>query len=168
MTSSPHILRGFLWGSREPESHRSTGVFLALVFDIALDGGFVEPNGGDKVPDAPDAAVEVHLPDEFEALFDSDARFDLEGLHDGSHRQVGWDLDLKVDMIIVHVGRVDVERRGLFDDGVTGGKKFTLYIVFEIFASVARTPDEVVLSLVDRVVETAGSHGTSLAREYPC
>ena len=89
-------------------------------------------------------------------------------MHDGSHRQVGWDLDLKGDMIIVHVGRVDVERRVLFDDGVTGGKKFTLYIVFEIFASVARTPDEVVLSLVDRVVETAGSHGTSLAREYPC
>ena len=95
-------------------------VLFPLVLDIPLDTCLIEADGGDKVSDAPYAAVEIDVPDEFEAFLDSDARFDLEGLHDGSNGEVRGYFNLEVDMVFIGVERVYVERRILFHYCIAG------------------------------------------------
>ncbi len=71
-------------GMRTSEQSGALWSFLfALPFDVAFDLLFVEPHGGRKVPDAPDAVfVEVDLANEFEFGSEMFARLFLE-LPDG-------------------------------------------------------------------------------------
>ena len=68
MTSSPGVARGFLFRHENLEQSCLLWLlFPALPFDVAAYVLLVEPHGGRKVSDAPDAVfVEVNLTNEFE------------------------------------------------------------------------------------------------------
>ena len=133
-----------------------------MVGNVPPDLLFVEADRGDKVSDAPDAAVNVYLPHELEPAFDPEARFDFECLHDGCNSDVRRYFDLDVYMIFVGIERMDVERRILLDYRVTGGLELFFDVLLQPFPSVASSPYEVILRLVCAVIQLPDSHGTSV------
>ncbi len=84
-----------------------------MVGDIALDHLFVQADGGDEIPHAPDAAVEIHLADEFEFLLEDLAGFGFQSLHDGGNGRVRGYFDLEVNMVIIGI-KGGNEERGIF------------------------------------------------------
>ena len=90
-------------------------IAFSLPLDVFVNLLFVESDRRDEVPDAPDAAVEVHLTDEFESLFELGTGFAFQALDDGSNRQIWWYFNLEVDMVFVRVDSFEVERRVLLD-----------------------------------------------------
>lgn len=76
-------MRGFPVESREFEaglgrwwnlSNRLGHVVLVLPVDVSLDLGFIEPDGGNEIPHAPDALfLKVQLSHEFDALAEGEA-----------------------------------------------------------------------------------------------
>lgn len=63
-------------------------------------------------------------------------------------------------MVIVCINTMYMECGIFFDDSVDVSDKFILYIFFQIFSTIQRSPNEVILSLVDRVIQASDSHAT--------
>ena len=81
-----------------------------------------------------------------------DARFDLELLHDGRYGEVRGYFDLEVNMIVIGIEGVYIQRRILPYYSVTGGDELFFNVFFQPFLSVASSPDEVILNLICTVV----------------
>jgi hypothetical protein len=122
------------------------------VRDVSRYRLFVQADCRDKVSDAPYTAVDVYLAYKLKPLFDSDARFDLELLHDGRYGEVRGYFDLEVNMIVIGIEGVYIQRRILPYYSVTGGDELFFNVFFQPFLSVASSPDEVILNLICTVV----------------
>jgi hypothetical protein len=134
------------------------------VFDVLFDHLFIETYGGGEISDAPNIAIDVHLPDEFEASLELGAEIGLEDLYDLGDRNIGRDLYLKVEMVLIDVEGMNVERRIFLRDGVERTDEHIFDVGLEELAAVLRAPDDVVLVLVGTMVEALNSHAAIVAR----
>jgi len=125
---------------------------FALVFYILLDLLFVEPDGGRKISYAPDAAVEVDVLDESEFSLQMHTGTSFEFLHDGSNRDIWRYFNLDMDMILINIDCVNVERRIFFNSFVKAFEQLRFYVFFQILSAISGTPDYVILVLVSGVI----------------
>ena len=135
-----------------------------MPFDIAFDLCFVEPHGGRKVSDAPDAVLfQIDLSDEFELctqVFAAGAFQLPDGICHGNVRRY---FNLEVYVVFIGVEAFDPERRIFLHRGIEDFLEFGEHVGFEELPSVLSAPDDVVLVLVCRVVEVLNPHETSVS-----
>ena len=169
MTSSPHsseyrVVRGFLRVSWESEAQGGAFVLLTLVCNITFNHLFIKSHSRDEIPHAPNAAVDIHITDEFELFLKVSTWFWFESLDDGSNGEVGWYFDLKMYMIFVCVKWMYVER-GIFLGGcVEIFSQFLLRVFLDVFSSIPSSPYYVVFNLISDVIQASYSHDYSVPR----
>ena len=134
------------------------------MFDVFFDHLFVESQGGGEISDAPNIAVDVHITDEAEAFLELGTEIGFENLHHLGDGNIWRDFDLEMEMIVIDIEGMNVERRIFLGDGIERANENVFDVGFEEFAAVFSAPNDVILMLIGTVVEALNSHAASVAR----
>jgi hypothetical protein len=124
-----------------------------LVFNVKFDLLLIEANGGDEVPNRPDAVfAEIHVFDEFELLSQGVGTITFQSFDGICYGHVGRDFQLNVNMVLVSVDFKEMECWVLLDGFKKGGFELSFDIGLEPFVPILCAPDNVILEFVGTVI----------------
>jgi len=131
-------------------------IFL-LVFNVFLDRHMVEADGRDKVAPRPERSFRQFLG----FLLEPSAGFTLDDCHGVGYRVFGRNGKIDVDMLVSDVPGEDF-KTFLFADHFEYSLEFCFNVgIFQYFASVLGSPDEMILAdvcAVAKVIDSCVSH----------